>query len=74
MIAPDAPRPTSTRKGGAGAVRRTRVIVDVREFRSALPSLLHAKGMQLEPRTLEVGDYSETTSPAAAAVCAIPHP
>ena len=41
VIAPDAPRPTSTRKGGPGNVRRTKVIVDVREFRSALPSLLH---------------------------------
>ena len=40
-IAPDAPRPTSTRKGCPRNVRRTKVIVDVREFRSALPSLLH---------------------------------
>jgi DNA excision repair protein ERCC-4 len=56
-IAPDAPRPTSTRKGGTAPARRTKVIVDVREFRSALPSLLHSKGMNLEPLTLEVGDY-----------------
>ena len=56
-IAPDAPLPTSTRKGGAGPVRRSKVIVDVREFRSALPSLLHQRGMTLLPVTLEVGDY-----------------
>ena len=56
VMAPDAPRPTSTRKGGLGAVRRTKVIVDVREFRSALPSLLHQRGMELIPLTLEVAD------------------
>ncbi|KAJ3123807.1 hypothetical protein HK100_011478 [Physocladia obscura] len=33
------------------------VIVDVREFRSALPSLLHTHRMKLRPCTLEVGDY-----------------
>ncbi|KAJ1559115.1 hypothetical protein HK405_011956, partial [Cladochytrium tenue] len=33
------------------------VIVDVREFASALPSLLHARGLVLRPVTLEVGDY-----------------
>ena len=30
------------------------VVVDLREFRSALPSLLHQRGMTLHPRTLEV--------------------
>lgn len=49
----DAPMPTSTRKGGAGPVRRTRVIVDVREFRSALPCLLHQRGMHVVPVTLQ---------------------
>ena len=34
-----------------------RVIVDMREFRSALPSLLHKRGIDIEPVTLEVGDY-----------------
>ncbi|KAJ3298748.1 hypothetical protein HK104_010313 [Borealophlyctis nickersoniae] len=33
------------------------IIVDVREFRSSLPSLLHARRMNLRPCTLEVGDY-----------------
>jgi len=34
-----------------------RIIVDMREFRSALPSLLHKSGIHVEPATLEVGDY-----------------
>ena len=29
----------------------------MREFRSELPSLLHKRGMDVEPVTLEVGDY-----------------
>ena len=29
----------------------------MREFRSALPSLLHEFGGQIEPVTLEIGDY-----------------
>lgn len=33
------------------------VIVDLREFRSALPAILHNEGIQLQPITLEVGDY-----------------
>ena len=31
-----------------------RVIVDIREFRSLLPSLLHKRGLHIEPVTLEV--------------------
>lgn len=34
-----------------------RVIVDMREFRSSLPSMLHAAGMHVVPCTLQVGDY-----------------
>ncbi|KAJ3403968.1 hypothetical protein HDV05_007444, partial [Chytridiales sp. JEL 0842] len=33
------------------------VIVDVREFRSALPFLLYKRRMNVKPCTLEVGDY-----------------
>lgn len=36
---------------------RIKVIVDVREFMSPLPAVLHAKGLQVVPLTLEVGDY-----------------
>ena len=35
----------------------SKVIVDMREFRSELPSLLHRRGLDIEPVTLEVGDY-----------------
>ncbi|XP_022646703.1 DNA repair endonuclease XPF-like isoform X2 [Varroa destructor] len=35
----------------------SKVIVDVREFRSDLPSLVHKRGVDLCPGTLEVGDY-----------------
>ncbi|RPD58723.1 hypothetical protein L226DRAFT_617201 [Lentinus tigrinus ALCF2SS1-7] len=34
-----------------------RVVVDMREFRSSLPSLLHASGLLVLPVTLTVGDY-----------------
>ncbi len=34
-----------------------KVIVDMREFRSELPSILHKHGIQVEPVTLEIGDY-----------------
>ncbi|KAG6830270.1 hypothetical protein H0H92_001536 [Tricholoma furcatifolium] len=35
----------------------SQVIVDMREFRSTLPSLLHASDMLVIPATLTVGDY-----------------
>eukprot|EP00092_Neocalanus_flemingeri_P022527 GFUD01024429.1.p1 GENE.GFUD01024429.1~~GFUD01024429.1.p1 ORF type:complete len:846 (-),score=291.30 GFUD01024429.1:125-2662(-) len=47
-----------SRKGGGQEVKLTpKVIVDMREFRSELPSLLHKRGIDIEPVTLEVGDY-----------------
>ncbi|KAH9177541.1 hypothetical protein EDB89DRAFT_1933182 [Lactarius sanguifluus] len=39
------------------SVEESRVIVDMREFRSTLPSLLHASKMCIVPATLTVGDY-----------------
>ncbi|VDO13523.1 unnamed protein product [Rodentolepis nana] len=33
------------------------VFVDVREFRSELPALLHRKGLKVNPITLTIGDY-----------------
>ncbi|KDN53411.1 hypothetical protein K437DRAFT_265777 [Tilletiaria anomala UBC 951] len=36
---------------------RPRIIVDMREFRSSLPSMLHAAGIDVVPCTLQVGDY-----------------
>ena len=33
------------------------VVIDMREFRSALPNLLHMNGVKVHAMTLEVGDY-----------------
>ncbi|CAH0476693.1 unnamed protein product [Peronospora belbahrii] len=48
-----------TRTGGRAKSHRVsiKVVVDVREFRSALPSMLHKEGLFVLPVTLEVGDY-----------------
>lgn len=46
-----------TRKGGAEASSQQRnplVIVDMREFRSELPVLLHRRGIDIDPVTLQV--------------------
>uniref|UniRef100_UPI00398F8A73 DNA repair endonuclease XPF n=1 Tax=Pristiophorus japonicus TaxID=55135 RepID=UPI00398F8A73 len=50
---------TDTRKAGGQGQKKEqhRIIVDIREFRSALPSLIHRRGIDIEPVTLEVGDY-----------------
>jgi DNA excision repair protein ERCC-4 len=51
---------TSTRRGrGKFSIDKVRrdIVVDVREFRSALPSILHLNGMRLAPVTLTVGDF-----------------
>jgi len=40
---------------------RRDVVLDVREFRSILPSMLHQGGMRLAPVTLTVGDYVLTS-------------
>ncbi|KAL5611392.1 uncharacterized protein BROUX77_001548 [Berkeleyomyces rouxiae] len=53
----------NTRIAGGGQLARTankvspRVIVDIREFRSSLPPLLHGHGMDVVPCQLTVGDY-----------------
>ncbi|XVE57543.1 hypothetical protein DITRI_Ditri04bG0098700 [Diplodiscus trichospermus] len=48
-----------TRKAGGRkeAGKEMQVIVDMREFMSSLPNVLHQKGMRIIPVTLEVGDY-----------------
>jgi len=51
---------TSSRRGRGKLDRskeRRDIAVDVREFRSALPSILHQGGMRLAPVTLTVGDF-----------------
>lgn len=48
----------NTRQGGqVTAVEKSFVIVDMREFRSDLPSLIHKRGIDIEPLTITVGDY-----------------
>ncbi|KAF9585211.1 hypothetical protein BGW38_003399 [Lunasporangiospora selenospora] len=50
-----------TRIAGGGKIGGERppprVVVDSREFRSSLPSILHSQGMMLDPCTITVGDY-----------------
>eukprot|EP00048_Salpingoeca_helianthica_P000246 m.40278 g.40278 ORF g.40278 m.40278 type:complete len:848 (+) comp10297_c0_seq2:245-2788(+) len=41
----------------AAAATRPKVVIDVREFRSALPCLLHEHGADITPITLSIGDY-----------------
>ena len=49
---------TRTGKGKANPnTQRRDIAVDVREFRSALPSILHQGGLRLAPVTLSVGDF-----------------
>ncbi len=45
------------RLGAKATAQQPRVVVDVREFRSSLPSLLHARSMVVVPCMLTVGDY-----------------
>ncbi|XP_044268362.1 DNA repair endonuclease XPF isoform X2 [Tribolium madens] len=48
----------NTRHGGRPEeVSRKYVIVDMREFRSELPALIHKRGVDIEPVTIAVGDY-----------------
>ncbi|XP_015260912.1 PREDICTED: DNA repair endonuclease XPF [Gekko japonicus] len=50
---------TDTRKAGGQDQKSVQhsVVVDMREFRSELPSLIHRRGIDIDPVTLEVGDY-----------------
>ncbi|XP_053593687.1 DNA repair endonuclease XPF [Microplitis demolitor] len=49
----------NTRQGGLEPTPKVipKVIVDIREFRSELPGLLHKRGIEIEPVTIVVGDY-----------------
>ncbi|XP_037007106.2 DNA repair endonuclease XPF [Artibeus jamaicensis] len=51
--------PVDTRKAGGQEQKSAQqtIVVDMREFRSELPSLIHRRGIDIEPVTLEVGDY-----------------
>ena len=54
-------RTANTRIAGGGRLTATaeqpRVVVDVREFRSSLPSLLHGRNLNVIPCMLTVADY-----------------
>jgi len=54
-------RTINTRIAGGGRLAATatppRVVVDTREFRSSLPSLLHGRNIEVVPVLLTVGDY-----------------
>ena len=52
---------TRTGRGKVKDMEKRDVAVDVREFRSALPSILHQGGMRLAPATLTVGDFVLST-------------
>lgn len=51
----------STRSGGGSrtldALVQQKVVVDMREFRSAVPFMLHMRGLTIDPVTIPVGDY-----------------
>ncbi|CAM9994181.1 unnamed protein product, partial [Ectocarpus sp. 13 AM-2016] len=48
----------SSRRGGRRKAQAPlRVVVDLREFRSVLPNLLHQQGFELVPLVIAVGDY-----------------
>lgn len=48
----------STRKGGiqtmSNSDHKQKILVDMREFRSELPSLIHRRGIDIIPITIEV--------------------
>lgn len=53
-------RTVSSRIAGGGKLATAeppKVLVDLREFRSSLPSLLHAASFVVVPLTLNIGDY-----------------
>ena len=51
----------NSRKGGipSSLASKTveRIVVDIREFRSELPALLHKRGIEIDPMTIVVGFY-----------------
>lgn len=56
---PSIERILDTRNAGGqvATLPRTQVVIDVREFRAALPSALYAAGLDIIPVTIQIGDY-----------------
>lgn len=50
----------NTRRGGKSETQTVKhfVIVDMREFRSELPALIHKRGVDIEPLTISVRESS----------------
>lgn len=48
-----------TRKGGIGSPKKenSKIIVDMREFKSELPAIIHARGIEIEPLTITVSYF-----------------
>lgn len=44
-------------RGQPARLACTKVVVDVREFRSSLPNMLHQGGLEVIPETLAIGDF-----------------
>ncbi|CAG8438592.1 3356_t:CDS:10 [Funneliformis mosseae] len=57
----DVPSNVNTRIAGGKIIQEvkepSKIVIDVREFRSSLPSLLHQSGIEILPCTLTIGDY-----------------
>ncbi|KAJ8962983.1 hypothetical protein NQ317_013788 [Molorchus minor] len=47
----------NTRDGAKEQPKKQFIIVDMREFRSELPPVIHKRGIDIEPLTITVGDY-----------------
>lgn len=51
----------NTRRAGGQVDRndiiKQKILVDMREFRCELPSIIHKRGIEIEPIQLEIGDY-----------------
>lgn len=75
VTAADVGTNTRTRRAGGRASKPTpcRVVVDVREFMSSLPAVLHQQGMQLVPVQLEVGRAAGYPSQACAVTIVCDH-
>lgn len=56
-FAPEVHVDTRNAGGDVGALSKTKIIVDMREFRSHLPFLCHLSGLDVIPCMLTVGDY-----------------
>ncbi|QPG77123.1 hypothetical protein FOA43_004527 [Brettanomyces nanus] len=56
-FAPEVETNTRIAGGGTRAIPKTKVIVDMREFRSHLPFLCYLSGLNVIPCLLTVGDY-----------------